>query len=341
MTVQEGEGSLKSWEPPPQPLPSIGFRPSRRSCLAPTDNALKETPAPRHEDKTRAVSAKVGFPNPSPRGQQGLRPRRAPPQTHGAASRACRVPRAPPSARVTRKLSLAGKGTGQGQAQPARGRAGARTRGQGPAGDRNREQPRGALLSTRACPGTHPAPRPGGGTPAAALPGAAAAGGSARARLRPAPAPAALGQGWSGQALPTRPRPAPRTHFLVSPPPARCSWLQLAPSPSFPSPSPLLSLSVVSFPHGARTHSRPLTPWLSCLSHTLPHCLLLFFWTCFPSLSASDTFPFVVILVTLPLFPSLSPSLPPPPLPGLGPSLQLCLPWLRGGDSWPTAGGPA
>lgn len=176
-----------------------------------------------------------------------------------------------------RKLSLAGKGTG-----PRSGAARTRTgRGSNPGSGSSRRRGTGSSRQGRPSSppgparGPHPAPRPGGGT-AAALPGAAAAE-VAPLGLASVLRPRRLrsGQGWSGRRsrppAPCASHPLPRLRPQLAAPGSR-SLL-----PFLPSPRPLLSLSVVSFPRGARTHSRPLllgSPASPTLSHAV-FCFLL------------------------------------------------------------------
>ena len=250
-----------------------------------------------------------------------------------------------------RKLSLAGKGTGP-RSVTARTRTG---RGSNLGSGSSRRRGAGGSRQGRASSppgparGPRPAPRPGGET-AAALPGGVAAE-VAPLGLASVLRPRRLrsGQGWSGRRSPPA-RALRLAPTSSSPPPARCSWLPLSPSlPSLSKP-PSLPLSRLFPPR--RTHTLTSSPpWLSCLSHTLPRCLLLS-----PAPSFLLSLPLTLsllsfFLVTLPplslAFPP--PSRPLPPLPGLGPRFQLCLPWLRGRglltvvQRWflPTAGQPA
>lgn len=158
--------------------------------------------------------------------------------------------------------------------------------------------------------GPHPAPRPGGET-AAALPGAAAAE-VAPLGLASVLRPRRLrsGQGWSGRRSPPA-RALRLAPTSSSPPPARCSWLPLA--PSLPSLSKSLSLPLCRLFPPRRTHTLTCSPpWLSCVSHTLPHSVfcflldLLSFCLCLTLSLLSFFFP----LVTLP---PLSLALPLPP----------------------------
>lgn len=161
--------------------------------------------------------------------------------------------------------------------------------------------------------GPHPAPRPGGET-TAALPGAAAAE-VAPLGLASVLRPRRLrsGQGWSGRRSPPA-RALRLAPTSSSPPPARCSWLPLA--PSLPSLSKSFSPSLPSLSPTAHAHTHML-PSLAFLPppHSPTLCLLLSPGPSF-LLSLPHTFPFVFLFFfwsRSPLFPSLSPSLPPTP----------------------------
>ena len=105
VTVQEGEGSLRSWDPPPCPPPALyRLSLSRKSCLAPTDNALRKRQRPDIGTKHGLFLRKWVF-QIHPHGGSGDFRAIPRPEHHrrptGAASRACHVPRAPPP-RVTK-----------------------------------------------------------------------------------------------------------------------------------------------------------------------------------------------------------------------------------------------
>ena len=146
------------------------------------------------------------------------------------------------------------------------------------------------------------------------LPGAAAAA-VVPLRLASVRRPRRLrsGRGWSWRCAPPAPcasHPLPRLRLQLAPPGFQ-ALLPFLPSPSlFLSPS-LSSLSPT--PCARRAHTHILSSLAFLPLHTLSHILSFpFSWTFFPSLSGSDTFPFVFLSVRRP---PLSLAFLPPPTP--------------------------